>query len=152
MLQHLKGYLILPLAFAALSGCSSVPKSSTLMTGIDTTQLSKPAPNTLRSPTDPVCLDFYANVKTYLAAANKPNKGRNFLTSLGVGVIANVATAGIVPPGLGRVGQAAAGTAVRTTVRQGSGLVLDGVKSSSKTGETITAAAADIGCPVSLAP
>jgi len=152
MLPDLKTSLVISLAVVGLSACSSVPKSSTLMTGIDTTQLSKPAPNTLRAATDPVCVSFYDNVETYVAAANQPNKGRNFLTSLGVGVLASVATAGIVPSGLGSVGQAAASTAVSTTVRQGSGMVMQGIKENSKTGEKIADAAAEIGCPISLAP
>ena len=152
MLPNLKTSLMTSLACVALCACSSVPKNSTLMTGIDTTQLSKPTPNSLRSPTDPVCVNFYKNVQTYATAANKPNHGRNFLTSLGVGVIASVATAGIVPSGLGTLGQVAAGTAVSSSIRAGSGMVLRGMSSKSKAGEKITQAAADISCPISLAP
>ena len=152
MLPDLKTSLITSLAFVALSACSSVPKSSTLMTGIDTTQLAKPTPNSLRSPTDPVCVNFYKNVQTYVTAANQPNHGRNFLTSLGVGVIASVATAGIVPSGLGTLGQVAAGTAVNTSIRAGSGMILKGMSAKSKTGKKITEAAEEISCPISLAP
>jgi hypothetical protein len=122
------------------------------MTGIDQTQLTKTAPGVLRNPTDPVCVNFYDNVKTYVAAANKPNPGRNLMTSLGIGVLASVATAGIVPSSLGTVGRVAASQAVNTTVTQGTGMVLKGMKENSGPGVKIKDAAAEIGCPLSLAP
>ena len=150
MRPDLKTSLVCSLAIVTLSACSSVPKSSTLLTGIDTTQLEKPAADTLRSETDPVCVNFYENVQTYIAAANKPNSGGNFLTSLGIGIVASVATAGIVPAGLGTVGQTAANMAVHSTIRHGSGMVLQGIKPDSKIGERIFEAADEIGCPVAI--
>lgn len=152
MFPDFKTSVISSLVFVSLSACSSVPKSSTLMTGIDKTQLTQSAPGTSRTATDPVCIRFYDNVKTYVAAANKPNHGRNFLTSLGVGVIASAATAGIVPSGLGTVGRVAASQAVNATVYAGSGMVLRGIKANSGQGTKISEAAAEIGCPISLAP
>ena len=152
MAADLKTSLIVPLLFVSLSACSSVPKSSTLTTGIDKTQLAQNASGTLRSQSDPICIQFYDNVETYIAAANKPNSGGKFLTSLGLGMAASIATAGIIPAGMGRVGQAAASTAVSSTVRQGGGLVLQGIKPSSATGTKISEAAAEIGCPLQLAP
>lgn len=152
MLPDLKTSVVSSLVFVALSACSTVPKSSTLLTGIDKTQLSQTTPNTLRAASDPVCISFYDNVKTYVAAANKPAKGRNFMTALGIGVVASVATAGIVPSGLGTVGQIAANRAVNTTIHQGSGMVLKGIEASSVPGKKISEAAAEIGCPLSLAP
>jgi len=132
----------------SLAACSTVPNSSTLMTGIDASQLGKTT--ALRSAADPICVSFYKNAQTYLTAASKPNPGANFLTSLGVGVLASVATAGIVPAGLGNVGQIAASQAISTTVYQGSGLVLKGLDPKKGVGKNITEAATEVGCPVTL--
>ena len=150
MRPDFKTAIVTSLACVSLCACSSVPKSSTLMTGIDKTQLTQTTAGALRAPTDPVCVNFYDNVQTYVAAANKPNPGRNLLTSLGVGVLASVATAGLVPSGLGTVGRVAASQAVNTTVYQGSGMVLRGMKANSGPGAKISEAAAEIGCPISL--
>jgi hypothetical protein len=122
------------------------------MKDIDQTKLSALAPNTLRAETDPVCVSFYSNAKTYIAEANKPNPGGDFLTTLGVGVLTSVVTQGIVPPGLGSVGSVAASQTVSQTVRHGSGLVLQDLKSNERINAKIVEAAAKVGCPVTTAP
>jgi len=152
MISTFKTTIVSALILVSVSACSTMPKSSTLMAGIDETQLSQIAPNTLRGASDPVCVNFYKNAQQFIAEANKPNPGRNFLTNLGVSVLAGVATAGVVPSGLSTVGQMAASQAVSSTVSQGSGLVLQGMKQNSGATAKITEAAAEIGCPVSTGP
>ena len=71
------------------------------------------------------------------------------MTSLGVSVLAGVVTGGMVPTGLGSVGQVAASQAVNTTVTHGSGMVLQGIDTTEGAGAKIAEAAAEIGCPVS---
>lgn len=151
MLPVLKITMISSILLLSLSACSTVPNSSTLMSGIDEAQLSKVAPDTVRAASDPVCVSFYENAKTYIAQANKPNPGQNFMKSLGISVLAGVVTGGLVPAGLGSVGQVAASQAVSTTVTQGSGMALQGLKSNSPVSAKITEAAAEIGCPMSIA-
>lgn len=136
----------------SLSACTTVPKTSTLTSGIDMAQISKPVPGTMRAETDPVCIQFYQNVNSYVAAANKQKKSGNFLTSLGLGIVASVATAGIVPAGLGTVGQAAANTAVNTTIQQGGSMVLKGVKPGSNIETKLSDAADETGCPLKFVP
>lgn len=150
MFSTIKITAISSLILLSLTACSSVPKSSTLTAGIDKTQLTAIAPDTLRAATDPVCVSFYDNAKTFIAEANKPNPGGNFMKNLGVSVLAGVVTGGLVPTGLGSVGQLAANQAVASSVTQGSGLVLQGMSANSTATKKITSAAAEIGCPVSV--
>ena len=70
------------------------------------------------------------------------------MKTLGVGVLASVATVGLVPAGLGTVGQVAASRAVSQTVYQGSGLVLEGANT--KAGKKVAKAADEIGCPLTI--
>ena len=57
-----------------LSACATAPKAETLTAGISPTAIGKPlADGQLRAETDPVCVSFYKNAKTFVAESNKPN-------------------------------------------------------------------------------
>lgn len=133
-----------------LTACATAPKAETLMAGISPT-ITKPLPDgQLRAETDPICMSFYKNAQTYIAASNKPNPGGQFLKSVGIGVLAGVATGGIASSGINStVGQIAAQQAASNAVSQGSHLALQGSKKSSIQSK-ISAAAEQISCPISF--
>lgn len=135
----------------SLTACATAPKAETLMTGISAAEMSKPmAEGQIRSESDPVCVNFYKNAQTYVAEANKPNPGGQFLKSLGISVLAGVATGGIASSGINStVGQIAAQQVASTAVYQGSNLALNGAKKSGVQSK-ISAAAEDISCPISF--
>ena len=134
-----------------LSACATAPKTETLMTGIAAADIQKSlADGALRAETDPVCINFYKNAQTFIAASNKPNPGGQFLKTVGISVLAGVATGGIASSGISStVGQIAAQQAASTAVFQGSNLALQGAKKSSVRTK-ISTAAADISCPVNF--
>ena len=144
--------LVLSAAYlVSLTACATAPKAETLMTGISTADIQKPlADGALRTETDPVCVNFYKNAQTYIAEANKPNRGGQFLKTVGISVLAGVATGGIASSGINStVGQIAAQQAASTAVFQGSNLALNGVKKSGVQSK-ISAAAEQISCPISF--
>jgi len=134
-----------------LSACATAPKAETLMTGISADTLSKPANGQLRSESDPICQSFYANAKNYITEANKPDPGGRFLTSVGIAVLAGVATGGIASSGISStMGQIVAQTATSAAVYQGSTIALEGIKESSGPASKITTAAEELSCPVTF--
>ena len=134
-----------------LTACATAPKAETLMAGISPTAVSKPLPDgELRAETDPVCVSFYKNAQSYVTEANKPDPGGQFLKSLGISVLAGVATGGIASSGINStVGQIAAQQAASTAIYQGSNLALQGNKKSSIQ-SNISAAAEQINCPINF--
>lgn len=134
-----------------LSACATAPKAETLMTGISAADMSKPmAEGQMRAESDPVCVNFYKNAQTYVAEANKPDPGGQFLKTLGISVLAGVATGGIATSGINStVGQIAAQQVASTAVFQGSNLALNGAKKSGVQSK-ISTAAEQVGCPVSF--
>lgn len=134
-----------------LTACATAPKTETLMTGISPAVMAKPlAAGQMRVETDPVCVNFYKNARTFAAASNKPNPGGQFLKTVGISVLAGVATGGIVNSGINStVGRIAAQQAASTAVYQGSNLALNGAKKSGIQSK-ISAAAEEISCPISF--
>lgn len=152
-MSHKLSYLALSAAcLIALSACSTTPPASTLLTGISTADAAKVFPaGQLRTATDPVCVNFYNNARTYVAEANKPHAGNQFLTSLGVSVLSGVALGGIASSGINStVGQIVAAQTANTAIHQGSNIALAGLKKNSAGGSQIIAAAAELNCPVDL--
>ena len=147
----------------ALSACATAPNVSTLMTGIDTAQISKTSDKTsdktsgetslaaLRAPTDPICVTFYKNAQGFIAEANKPDPGGNFLKAVGISVLAGVATGGLAGAGINStVGQIAAQQAVSTAIFQGSDIALKGLSAKNGIEAKIIKAAEEVGCPVNI--
>jgi len=92
MSRSLSAFALSTACLVALSACATAPKAETLMTGISPTA-AKPLPDgQLRAETDPLCVDFYDNAKTFIAESNKPNPGGQFLKTVGISVLAGVAT------------------------------------------------------------
>ena len=144
--------LVLSAAYImGLSACATAPKAETLTAGISPAVMAKPlADGQMRAETDPVCVSFYKNASTYVAEANKPNPGGQFLKSVGISVLAGVATGGIVNSGINStVGRIAAQQATATAVYQGSNLALNGAKKSGIQSK-ISDAAEQISCPISF--
>lgn len=135
----------------SLTACATAPKAETLMAGISPTAIGKPlADGQLRADTDPVCVDFYKNAQTFIAESNRPDPGGRFLKSIGISVLAGVATGGIAGSGINStVGQIAAQQATSTAVFQGSNLALNDAKKKGVRSK-ITAAAEEISCPVNF--
>jgi len=149
--------VIATVSVIALTACSTLPAASTLGAGLPDTVLSdnaeidgKTVEKLTRSADDPICQTFYGNAKTYLAEAAKPNAGGQFLTQLGVSVLAGVVTNGLAS-GIGSTaGQIAVQQAANTAIYSGSGLVLKEPKPASKAAKTIQAKADELGCPVQI--
>lgn len=150
MKRSLSALALSSIYLVSLSACATAPKAETLMTGISTAEASKAfADGELRAETDPVCVSFYKNAQVYAAEASKPNPGRNFLTTLGISVLAGVATGGIASSGINStVGQIAAQQAASTAIFQGSNLALQGLNKGA--GAKIVSAAEELHCPVTL--
>jgi len=151
MTRSLSALALSTIYIVGLTACATAPKSETLLTGISPTAMSKTFPDgQLRAETDPVCVNFYKNAQTFIAESNKPNPGGNFLKTVGISVLAGVATGGIASSGISStVGQIAAQQAASTAVFQGSSLALNGAKKSGIQSK-ITAAAEEISCPVNF--
>ncbi|MEP3891523.1 MAG: hypothetical protein ABJN69_13770 [Hellea sp.] len=152
MTRSLSALALSAVYLTTLTACATAPKSETLMTGISTADATKPYPaGQMRAETDPVCVNFYKNAQTYVTEANKPNPGKNFLTTLGISVLAGVATGGIATSGINStVGQIAAQQVASTAIFQGSHLALKGMNKNSGPGAKIASAAAELHCPVSF--
>ena len=151
MTRSLSALALSTVYLVGLTACATAPKAETLMAGISPAAMAKPLANgQLRAESDPVCVNFYRNAKTYVAQANKPNPGGQFLKSVGISVLAGVATGGIVNSGINStVGRIAAQQAATTAVYQGSNLALNGAKKSGIQSK-VSAAAEDISCPISF--
>ena len=140
------------LSASVLSACTTLPKSSTLMEGIDPASLQQPDATQKTQPklsTDPVCTQFYENAIEYAQAAAKPNSTSKFLTSTGISVLAAVATNGLFT-GAGGVGQAAARTATSAAVHQGGKAAISGLDPKKTAHKNIIDKAEEIGCPVNV--
>ena len=151
MPRSLYAFTLSAVYLAGLTACATAPKTETLMAGIPPIATEKPlADGALRAETDPVCVNFYKNTATYVSEANKPNPGGQFLKTVGISVLAGVATGGIASSGINStIGQIAAQQAASTAVFQGSNLALNGVKKSGVQSK-ISAAAEQISCPISF--
>lgn len=151
MTRSLSALALSSVYLIGLTACATAPKAETLMTGISPTAMSKPlAEGEMRLETDPVCMSFYENAQVYVAEANKPDPGGQFLKTLGISVLAGVATGGIASSGINStVGQIAAQQVASTAVYQGSNLALNGAKKSGVQGK-VSAAAEQINCPISF--
>lgn len=152
MRRNITLYAIYAVSALSLSACATAPKAETLMAGISPADAAAPmAAGQMRSENDPVCVNFYDNAETYLAAANKPNHGKNFLTSVGISVLAGVATGGIASSGINStVGQIAAQQATSTAIYQGSTLALKGMSAKSGPGAKVVKAAGELRCPINI--
>lgn len=147
---------VLPLLVTGLSlslaSCSSVPSQDRLVSGIDKTQLSQ-STTTKRAVSDPVCVDFYTNVAEYQKEAQSNQGKRSFFNQLGMNVVSAVALRQVVPSGIGgQTGQVAAYSAAGTAASQGKSMALRELNSSDRADAKIIEVAADIGCPVTVAP
>jgi len=138
-------------AMLMLTACAT--SSSTLLTGIDSDAIAQSADassKVTRSAADPVCSQFYDNAVTYSKEARKPNPGGQILASTGIGVLASVATGGLLG-GLGTgVGGVAARQATSQIIRQSGGTAIAGLNSNDKIDAKIIEAADKLGCPVQL--
>lgn len=144
--------ILVSICSLTLVSCASVPQQDQLMTGIDTTTMTQ-ATATKRATSDPVCVNFYNNVASFQKQAAKSKGGQNFLASVGINVLAAVATQGIVPTGIGSTaGRVAAYSAASSVTSQGSRIAIKQLSSSNRADKKIIEAAAQIGCPVSIAP
>lgn len=152
MTRSLSALALSTVYLVSLTACATAPKSSTLMTGISTADATKPyAAGEMRSETDPVCVNFYKNAQSYITEANKPNPGKNFLTTLGISVLAGVATGGIASSGINStVGQIAAQQVASTAIFSGSRLALQSIDKTSGPGAKVAAAAEELHCPISF--
>jgi len=145
--------LIISALTLMLASCASVPQQDNLLAGIDTSKLSAQAPTTKRATSDPVCTEFYNNVNTFEKQAQKAKGGKNFLASMGLNVVAAVATQGIVPAGIGSTaGRVAAYSAASSVTSQGTRIALRQLNSSDRADAKIIDVANQIGCPVSIKP
>lgn len=139
----------------SLASCASVPQQSQLLTGIDQTVLSASAKSSpvQRTASDAVCVDFYENVNSFYAQAQKSQGGKNFFSAIGLNVAASVLTAGLIPPGISSTaGRVAVGSAIGSATSQGSRIALRQLNSSDRADAKIIETAAEIGCPVNIAP
>jgi len=151
MTRSLSALALSTVYLVSLTACATAPKAETLMAGIPATETAKPhAEGEMRDAADPVCVSFYKNARTYAAEANKPNPGGQFLKTLGISVLAGVATGGIASSGINStVGQIAAQQAANSAIYQGSNLALNGAKKSGVQSK-ISDAAEEISCPISF--
>ena len=134
-----------------LSACATAPKAETLTAGISPTEIGKPlVDGQLRAETDPVCVSFYKNAKTFVAESNKPNPGGQFFKTIGISALAGIATGGIASAGIGStVGQVVAQTTTSAAIYQGSNIALNGAKKSGVQSK-ISTAAEQVSCPINF--
>ncbi len=143
--------LVSTLAFT-LASCASVPRQDQLLTGIDATKLAQGSVTKL-SATDTTCVDFYNNVTEFQKQAQKSKGGQNFLASLGLNVVAAVATQGIIPAGItSTAGRVAVASAASSVTSQGTRIALRELNSSDRADAKIIEVAGQIGCPVVVSP
>lgn len=145
--------IILSTLSLSLASCASVPRQDQLLTGIDATTLAADAQGetVALQASNPVCVDFYDNVNTFQAEAQKSQGGKNFMSSLGLNVVAAVVTQGLIPPGLSSAGRVAASTAASSITSQGSEIAIRELNSSDRADAIIIETASQIGCPVNIA-
>lgn len=154
-MRNLPAVILVSLFTLSLVSCASVPKQDQLMAGIDSSKISPVTAKgtvTQRATTDPVCVSFYDNVNEFEKQAQKSKKGNQFMSSLGLNVLASVATAGIIPSGLGTVGNAAVYSAAGSVTAQGKQIAIRQLNSSDRADAKIIETAAQLGCPVAIAP
>jgi len=136
---------------ALLSACASTPTPNKLFAGIDDAALKAPvAPASGRTASDPVCVKFYQNTQTYLQKAANPSGVSQFLTQVGVGVLAGVATQGIGASIGSTAGRVAVQSAASSAIYSGSGLALRELSKNKAADAKIIALAEQIGCPVAV--
>jgi len=145
--------LSLAVSMLMLTACTSTPSSKTLLTGIDSSALAKSADASqapiVRTATDPVCTQFYANAVDFSKQAAQPNRGGQILAATGLSVLAAVATYGLFS-GIGSAtGQIAAQTATNQLIYTGGNAALSGLNSNNGPDKKIIQAAESLGCPVS---
>lgn len=150
-MRTLQSSLLVSLLTLSLVSCASVPQQGQLMAGIDASKISQGSATKL-TPSDPTCVNFYNNVNEFQRQAQKSQGSKNFVSSLGLNVLVSVATAGLIPPGVGTVGRAAAVSATSSVTSQGGRIAMRELNSSNRADAKIIESAALIGCPVALSP
>jgi len=136
-----------------LASCASVPSQDKLLAGIDQTQFAQGATKTARAATDPVCVDFYANVTDFEKRAQSNQGTKNFFSRLGADVASAVVTTAIVPSGIAsQTGRVAARSAANSATRSGKNAALRELNSSDRADAKIIEVAEEIGCPVNIKP
>ena len=138
------------LTLSLVTACASTPPTNTLLTGIDSSAVTKTADTTniARTASDPVCQQFYANAVDFSKQAAKPNPGGQILAATGISVLASVVTGGLFS-GIGSTtGQIAAQTATNQLVYTGSNAALSGLNGANSADKKIIDMAQSLGCPV----
>ena len=145
--------LLFSLFALGLTSCASMPTQDKLFSGIDTTKLAATSATTKLSGTDPTCVSFYENVNSYYQQAQKAKGGQQFVSSLGLNVVASLLTRGLIPSGISSTaGQIAASSAASSVTSQGTQIALRELNSTDGADAKIIAAANQIGCPVAIQP
>ena len=85
-MRTLSSTLLISAVALSLAACASVPSQTELTSGIDAAQLAQGASKT-RLPSDPVCVDFYANVENFQQQAKSPSATKSFFTRLGANAV-----------------------------------------------------------------
>lgn len=133
-----------------LSACASTPQQSTLYSGISPDAIAKSAAIEPRKAEDPVCVSFYANAAEYQRQAAQPNRGANFLASVGLSALVGAATGGIGSGISSTAGRYAAQSAISTASVTAGNMALKSMRSSDPSTAKIKAAADALGCPVTI--
>ncbi len=95
-----------------ISACSTVPKETSLLEGINTKSLNASAKGApVRSSSDPICSAFYNNVIEAAVKAEKAKRTNKQLASTGVSLLSVIA-------GVGPAGSIAANSATRIALSQ----------------------------------
>ena len=132
-------------AVTLLSACSTVPKTDTLLTGIDMKAAAPAtASGTKLAATDPTCKTFYNNVAEAAVDAQKAKRTNKQVASTGVSVLTSVI-------GLGPVGSIATSSAAQIAIAQSgsdvSTVVFDPEKSFDK---RVIQTAETVNCPIRI--
>ncbi len=145
-------FSLLGTAILSLSACATTPKTDTLFTGINASQLNNATSGAAKlNANDPTCQTFYANAVTFRQAAAQPNPGNRILANTALSTLGSLASVAVGGLGIGStVGQVAARTAASTTTRQAGAQAINGLKSNDPTRQKIQAAADQLGCPISF--
>ena len=130
-------------ALTLVTACSTVPKTDTLMTGIDMKAAAPAtAPGTKLAATDPTCKTFYNNVSDAAIEAEKAKRTNKQAASTGVSILTSVI-------GLGPLGSIATSSAAQIALSQTgsdvSTVVFDPEKSFDK---RVIETADKVNCPV----
>ena len=150
MFNHLRISFGVMLTLSLVTACASTPPTSTLLTGIDSSNVTKTADttNVTRTASDPVCTQFYANAVDFSKQAAKPNPGGQLLAATGISVLASVVTNGLFT-GIGSAtGQIAAQTAANQVIYTGGSAALSGLNAANSADKKIIDMAQSLGCPV----